>query len=116
MIGIISIQIVEYKRISTIVIDIIGKNNYTYLNKIDKDMITSIDSYEKFIYKIEDIDKVNCSLIDTKMITNITQDDLSTKYINESKPLCIKNITDLLGRHIIVTIQKNIFILEIYIN
>jgi len=117
LIGIVSVfNYFEYKRISNIMIEVLGEENYKYISKSNEEIITAKGSFEGYVYDITDITKVNCLLLDRYIGNSKFLSNFSEKYIEKTHKFCHKRIPDKLDRMITVTIQNDKLVLEIYIN
>ena len=103
----------EYKRVLNIIIDIVGNDNYTYIEKMSESIVIAKGSFEGYVYKITNIDKINCTLLEKYSGSSNFLSNFSEQYIEKSKMFCHTSFSDKFDRLITITIQNNILILEI---
>lgn len=108
-----SIKVLDNIRVIQIVNEIIGDDNYRYVNKIDQRTSSFTDSYEAYVYRITNINTINCNLISNYADSVAVLDNFDKKYINLSKSLCIKKISDEHQRLVLVVMQNKILIMKI---
>ena len=106
----------EYKRVLNIIIDIVGNDNYTYIEKMSESIVIAKGSFEGYVYKITNIDKINCTLLDKYSGSSNFLSNFSEQYIEKSKMFCHRSFSDKFDRLITITIQNDILILEIAID
>ena len=106
------IKILDYQRISNYLKKSLGTENYGYVHKVDEKITTGIGGAEEiYIYHIKDTTKVNCDSIRNYLKEKTFLSASLDKYIDSSKPLCIKEVYRKNIFSSTIIIQKDILIL-----
>lgn len=109
-------KVYDYIRIFNITGSIIGTKNIKFIDSIDQELLTGIDgSIETYVYKIKNINQVNCNNLkkyNDKKLGFI--DSFQKKYINFDKKIdCSKYTIDKYNRTIYMVIQGDILLVQV---